>query len=92
MADGKGSQARAEHIRSKLRELVVLHQGQSVGVLTVSVGVAELRTHGTTPKELLEAADAALYAAKRGGRDRVVMAESPVTEAQAAAAVAKVGA
>ena len=92
MADCKGSQARAEHIRSKLREVVVLHQGQSVGVLTVSIGVAELRTHGTTPKELLEAADAALYAAKRGGRDRVVVAESPVTEAHAAAAVAKVGA
>lgn len=92
MADLKGSQARGEHIRSKLRELNVLHQGRSVGMLTVSIGVAELRTHGASPKELLEAADAALYSAKRGGRDRVVVAVNPLTTAEAAAAMAKVGA
>jgi diguanylate cyclase (GGDEF)-like protein len=61
-------------------------------MLTVSIGVAELRTHGASPKELLEAADAALYSAKRGGRDRVVVAVNPLTTAEAAAAMAKVGA
>jgi diguanylate cyclase (GGDEF)-like protein len=66
---------RAERIRSKLRELTILHQGTAVGMVTVSVGVAELPQHGTTPKTLLEAADAALYLAKREGRDRVVMAD-----------------
>ena len=74
-ADLEASRARAERIRSKLRELTVLHQGQSVGVITVSVGVAALPTHGTSAKELLQAADAALYAAKREGRDRVATAE-----------------
>jgi diguanylate cyclase (GGDEF)-like protein len=71
--------ARAERIRSKLRELTVLHQGQSLGMVTVSVGVAALPEHGTSPKELLEAADAAFYRAKREGRDRVAAAEARVT-------------
>ena len=74
LADIQTTKARAERIRSKLRELTILHQGRAVGLVTVSVGVAELPQNGTTPKTLLEAADAALYAAKRAGRDRVVVA------------------
>jgi diguanylate cyclase (GGDEF)-like protein/PAS domain S-box-containing protein len=88
-ADLQASQARAERIRSKIRELAVLHQGNSLGKITVSVGVAGLPVHGTSPKELLNAADAALYRAKREGRDRVVLAGPPVSEAMAAAAVSK---
>jgi len=82
-ADLNAAHARAERIRSKLREVTVLHQGQSLGIITVSVGVAALPEHGTSPKQLLEAADAALYRAKREGRDRVVNAEAaPEGEAQ----------
>jgi diguanylate cyclase (GGDEF)-like protein/PAS domain S-box-containing protein len=73
---------RAERIRSKLRELTVLHQGQSLWMITVSIGVAALPDHGTSPKQLLEAADAALYRAKRDGRDRVVAADQPVPVVQ----------
>jgi len=84
-ADLNASHARAERIRSKLRELPVLHQGQSLGMITVSVGVAALPQHGTSPKELLDAADAALYRAKREGRDRVVVAApTPTVDAQQA--------
>jgi diguanylate cyclase (GGDEF)-like protein/PAS domain S-box-containing protein len=83
VADLKVTQARAERIRSKLRELPVLHQGQPLGMVTVSVGVAELPQHGTSRKELIEAADAALYRAKREGRDRVVVAAAaPPAESQ----------
>jgi diguanylate cyclase (GGDEF)-like protein len=78
MADLKVTQARAERIRTRLRGLTLMHQGQSLGMVTVSVGVAELPQHGSAAKELLEAADAALYRAKRDGRDRVVVAETPV--------------
>ena len=77
-ADLNGAHGRAERIRSKLRELTVLHQGQSLGMITVSVGVSALPEHGTSAKELLEAADAALYRAKREGRDRVVNADVPL--------------
>ncbi len=76
-ADLEASRARAERIRSKLRDLTVLHQGQSLGRITISIGVSALPLHGTSPKELLEAADAALYRAKREGRDRVALAETP---------------
>jgi diguanylate cyclase (GGDEF)-like protein/PAS domain S-box-containing protein len=76
-ADINAAHARAERIRSKIRELTVLYQGQSLGMITVSVGVSALPEHGTSPKELLEAADAALYRAKREGRDRVVNAAAP---------------
>jgi diguanylate cyclase (GGDEF)-like protein/PAS domain S-box-containing protein len=86
MADLKASQARAEHIRARLRELTILHQGRSVGMLTVSVGVAELPTHGIDGKQLLEAADAALYRAKREGRDRVFVAEERTAVEQTLAA------
>jgi len=75
VADLEITQARAERICSRLRELSVIHQGRSVGPVTVSIGVAELPQHGTTCKELLESADAALYRAKREGRDRVATAE-----------------
>lgn len=87
-ADLRAAEARAERIRSKLRDLVVMHDGRSLGVITVSVGVAALPDHGMSEKELLQAADAALYRAKRGGRDRVVVADSPITALQLSAAAA----
>ena len=78
-ADLRAAEARAERIRAKLRDLVVMHEGRSLGVITVSVGVAALPDHGMSEKELLQAADAALYRAKRAGRDRVVVADSTGT-------------
>jgi diguanylate cyclase (GGDEF)-like protein/PAS domain S-box-containing protein len=66
--------ARAERLRLKMRELAITHQGRSMGMLTVSIGVAVFPEHGLSPKELMAAADAALYEAKRAGRDQVVVA------------------
>jgi diguanylate cyclase (GGDEF)-like protein/PAS domain S-box-containing protein len=88
-ADLNAARGRAERIRSKVCELTVLHQGVSLGRITVSVGVAGLPLHGTSSKELLEAADAALYRAKREGRDRVVVADAPVSPEMAAAALSE---
>jgi diguanylate cyclase (GGDEF)-like protein/PAS domain S-box-containing protein len=82
-ADVDAAYARAERIRSKLHDLAVLHQGQSLGMITVSVGVASLPLHGTSPSVLLAAADAALYRAKREGRDRAVKADLPAAETEA---------
>jgi len=75
-ADLRAAQVRAERIRSKLHDLVVMHQGRSVGSITASFGVAALPEHGISEKDLLQAADAALYRAKREGRDRVALAET----------------
>jgi diguanylate cyclase (GGDEF)-like protein/PAS domain S-box-containing protein len=75
-ADVEASRARAERLRSRMRELTVMHQGKSLGMVTISVGVAAFPEHGMSPKELMAAADAALYEAKRGGRDQVAVASS----------------
>ncbi|MFQ5988402.1 MAG: diguanylate cyclase [Candidatus Methylomirabilales bacterium] len=44
--------------------------------ITVSIGVAGFREHGTTPESLIASADTALYQAKRRGRNRVVRASA----------------
>jgi diguanylate cyclase (GGDEF)-like protein len=77
-ADLRAAEARAQRIRAKLRDLVILHNGRSLGLITASIGVAALPDHGTNEKELLQTADAALYRAKREGRDRVAVADPPI--------------
>ena len=84
-----GARVRAESIRSKLRELTVLHRGQPLGMITVSIGVCAFPVNGTSPRTLLAAADAALYRAKREGRDRVAVADQQTLAESAAADAAK---
>jgi diguanylate cyclase (GGDEF)-like protein/PAS domain S-box-containing protein len=79
-ADLESSRARGERLRLKMRELTIMYQGKSLGMVTISVGVAAFPEHGMSPKELMAAADAALYQAKRGGRDLVVVASATVTD------------
>ena len=50
---------------------------EDLGAVTLSAGVAERRT-GESASLLLGRADAALYASKRNGRNRVTNAENPV--------------
>jgi diguanylate cyclase (GGDEF)-like protein/PAS domain S-box-containing protein len=70
------TQARAEEIRAAARALNVPYRGQILGTISVSLGVAMFSEHGVTPEALLRAADAALYCAKEGGRDRVALASA----------------
>ena len=44
--------------------------------VTISIGIGEFPTHGNNIAELVKSADAALYEAKTGGRNRVCMARS----------------
>jgi diguanylate cyclase (GGDEF)-like protein/PAS domain S-box-containing protein len=66
---------RAEVIRNKVKKLTVEHQNHDLGVITLSIGVASFPEHGPQFKEVLRAADTALYTAKRQGRDQVIVAE-----------------
>lgn len=50
------------------------HDGQPLGRVTVSIGVAAYPEHGTNENEVLEAADRAVYESKRAGRNRVTLA------------------
>jgi diguanylate cyclase (GGDEF)-like protein len=69
------SLAAAAPIADRLREQLAAHplvlDGTPVAV-TVSIGVAEWRDAGEDMSRLLVRADAALYQAKQGGRNRVV--------------------
>lgn len=61
---------RAEELRQAARALE-LPAPASNGSLSISVGVAVYPNHGRRASDLVRASDAALYAAKRNGRDRV---------------------
>jgi len=63
----------AERIRAR-----VAAEAFEGGRMTVSIGAAEYPAHGDTPEELIASADAAMYQAKAGGRDRVVAAAGMV--------------
>jgi len=67
---------RAEEVRRLVHGLHLEHHGQSLGGITISLGVAVYPQHGEDPEALLRAADKALYRAKHAGRDRVAAAES----------------
>lgn len=72
-----GGAALAERIRARVAAspfVITRPDGQPQSIaLTVSLGLACAPTHATDAKGLLSAADAALYMAKRLGRDRVVV-------------------
>ncbi|MBE3034344.1 MAG: GGDEF domain-containing protein [Actinobacteria bacterium] len=69
------AEAEAVEIAGRIRAAVAEHHHGSGG-LTISIGVAIYPDAAETKEGLLEAADRALYVAKRRGRDRVVAAGS----------------
>jgi len=65
---------RADALRSEVKGLRLKYKGQSLGPLTVSVGVAAFPEHGSTSVALLKIADQCLYESKGRGRDVVTVA------------------
>lgn len=71
-SDEDGAMAVAERVRLAVRQLVLLHEGNEAGIVTISAGVAAMvpRRDVDVSDQLLRAADQALYRAKQRGRDR----------------------
>ncbi|SDY39715.1 diguanylate cyclase (GGDEF) domain-containing protein [Modestobacter sp. DSM 44400] len=65
---------RAGEVRQAVRGTPLQLPDGTLLAMSVSLGVAHAPAHATGLEELYAAADAALYAAKRGGRDRVAVA------------------
>ena len=81
--DAEGCARIGERIRRALREVAIAH-GRNLpsGIVTASLGGAVCRPgaeRSAGPASLVDAADRALYAAKDGGRDRLVMAAEVVS-------------
>ncbi|MBI1261599.1 MAG: diguanylate cyclase [Rhizobiales bacterium] len=72
----------AENIANEIRETVMGRElvkrstGETLGRVTMSIGVGIFR-RGDAPSALIERADACLYAAKDGGRNQVISEANP---------------
>lgn len=70
-SDAARTRERADEIRRGIEALVIRYCDIELPRVTISAGVACYPEGGSTTQELLRAADAALYAAKDAGRNRV---------------------
>jgi diguanylate cyclase (GGDEF)-like protein len=77
--DAEGARQVAERLRSELRA----EQGLPGGPLTASFGIASY-PQARSAEELLIRADASLRRAKEGGKDQIVVADSPKPPAETA--------
>jgi diguanylate cyclase (GGDEF)-like protein len=71
---------RAAKLREQIANLQIHYRGETLRRITVSIGVAAFPQHGTSAAPLLRMADEALYRAKAGGKDRVVVADATSTD------------
>jgi len=72
----KIARQRAEELRILVEELLQIQWQEQTLNITISIGVAALPDHGYNMKEVVNAADSALYQAKARGRNQVVVASS----------------
>lgn|GEM_PF-4085274 len=68
--DMTSAHSRLEQFRELVKKGKVYFHGHPLPPMTVSIGVAEAPGQGMTIKEIIHAADLALYSAKDAGRDR----------------------
>ena len=68
---------RARELRVRIAEMSVNYQGQSLGAVTISIGVAVSADASQSGELLVREADAAMYEAKTSGRDQVVVRKVP---------------
>ncbi len=73
--DAQGAQTVAESMRTQVAELAIPHAHSTISdCVSISLGVVAAKSQpGSGPRELIDVVDEALYKAKRGGRNQVVL-------------------
>ncbi len=80
--DLSGARIVAERVRQTIQQLEMPVAGERTLNITVSIGIAICPENGRSVQELVAAADAALYEAKRAGRNRVGHAMARASDLQ----------
>lgn len=78
-ATAAAAKARLEPLLDRLAEMGIHHEGRLLQPVTASIGVAEFPMDGDAVGALLDAADEALYRAKRSGRNRICLTRAATT-------------
>ncbi|NJB68947.1 diguanylate cyclase (GGDEF)-like protein [Desulfobaculum xiamenense] len=73
-ATAGNAERRAEEIRSAVENRMKIRHGDQKLNVTISLGVSEYPAHASSVDALIATSDAALYAAKEAGRNRVMLA------------------
>jgi diguanylate cyclase (GGDEF)-like protein len=71
--DSETAAQRADLLCQSTARLELSMNGNDLGKITISVGVATHPLHGQTRDSLIRSADEALYTAKQNGRNQVVL-------------------
>ncbi len=64
----------ADRLCDAVRNLKLVSDNNTLGTISISIGIAMYPAFGKDPEDLIKQADDALYAAKAAGRDRVEVA------------------
>ncbi|MTI64048.1 MAG: diguanylate cyclase [Methylophaga sp.] len=82
-AEPEDARAKAEKLKEAVQALDIRYRGEKLSHLTISIGIASLTDRDMDAETLLRQADQALYAAKQGGRNRVVSHNEQFKQSQA---------
>jgi diguanylate cyclase (GGDEF)-like protein len=64
---------RLEKIRELVKEITIERDNEKFGGVSISIGIVEAHDSDWTARKLIRAADEAMYAAKKAGRDCIVV-------------------